>query len=110
MMIVDPSKTKVRVSLPDGDNIAFDHERPVKVILDSDPGSSRLAKLRYLANHSQLDKKGQPAFNAEAQWLAPASDTKMGLQGTAVLYGQDVPLGYWLARRPLAAVRKHLGL
>ncbi|MBN2561809.1 MAG: HlyD family efflux transporter periplasmic adaptor subunit [Phycisphaerae bacterium] len=110
MMIVDPSNTKLRVFLPDGDNIEFDHDHPVKVILDSDPGSSRLARLRYLANHSQLDRKGKATFVAEAHWLNSSCSTKMGLQGTAVLYGQNVPLGYWLARRPLAAIRKSLGL
>jgi hypothetical protein len=79
------------------------------VILDSDPSTSRSAKLRFLAPHSQVDKSGEPCFKAEAEWVNPGRNLKMGLQGTAVMYGQRVSLGYWLLRRPLAALRRHLG-
>ena len=36
--------------------------------------------------------------------------TRIGLKGTAKLYGERVALGYWLLRRPLAAAREWLGL
>lgn len=110
MMIVNPRKTKVRVWLPEHDNIAFDRQRPLAVVLDSDPRRSRPAVLRFLANHSQVNRAGQVGFRAEADWLDPTPDLKPGLQGSAVLYGPNVPLGYWLVRRPLAAVRQFLGL
>lgn len=109
MMIVDPKQTKLRIWLPEHDNIKFDHDKPLTVILDSDPRSSRSATLRFLANHSQLNSDGIPCFRAEADWIEPEPNMKMGLQGTAVLYGDPVPLGYWLLRRPLAAVRDFSG-
>lgn len=110
MLIVDPQQTKVRIWLPEHDNIAFDTQRPVSVLLDSDPGTSRPAKLEFLANHSQDSPAGVPSFRAEAAWERADPDLKVGLQGAAVLRGQDVPLGYWLLRRPLAAVRQWLGV
>jgi biotin carboxyl carrier protein len=109
MMIIDPAKTKLRIWLPDSDNIDFDRNRTLTVILDSDPSTSRSARLRFLAPHSQVDKSGKPCFKAEAEWVNPGRNLKMGLQGTAVMYGQRVSLGYWLLRRPLAALRRHLG-
>ena len=42
--------------------------------------------------------------------MVPGPDVKMGLKGTAILYGDEVPLGYWLIRRPLAAVRRFIGI
>lgn len=110
MMIVDPAQTKLRLWLPDSDNIDFEPDRPVKVVLDSDAGSSRPARLSFVASHAQLDNKGTPAFRAEADWLDPEALVKPGLQGTAVLYGQKVSLGYWLLRRPWAALRRYVGL
>ncbi len=110
MMIVDPARTKVRIWLPEHDNIAFDRDRPLAVILDSDPDTSRTAALRFLANHSQVNRDGVPCFRAEADWSEAEPEMKLGLQGTAVLYGEPVPLGYWLVRRPLAAVRGFLGI
>ncbi len=110
MMIVDPAATKLRIWLPDTDNIDFDQDRPLAVILDSDPRSSRSARLRFLANHSQVGKDGVTYFRAEADWVNAGPNMKTGLQGTAILYGGKVPLGYWLLRRPFGAVRKYFGI
>ncbi len=110
MMIVDPAKTKLRIWLPDGDNIKFDWGRKLAVILDSDPLVSRRAALRFVSNHSQISSDGAPRFRAEADWVTAGSDVKTGLQGTVILYGDSVPLGYWLLRRPLGAVRKFSGI
>ena len=110
MMIVDPARTKLRIWLPHSDNIEFDTDRPVTVILDSDPSVSRSARLSFLANRIETATDGTPSFRAEADWATPDPTVRMGLQGTAVLYGHDVSLGYWLMRRPLAAVRSRLGL
>jgi hypothetical protein len=109
MMIVDPQRTKLRIWLPEHDNIDFDSRRPLTVILASDPRSSRPAALRFLANHSQVNGAGVVSFRAEAEWLEPQPDAKLGLQGTAVLYGRRAPLGYWLLRRPFAAARGFFG-
>ena len=49
-------------------------------------------------------------FRAEADWHDHARQVKLGLQGSAVLYGDSVPLGYWLLRRPLAGARKFVGI
>lgn len=120
MTIVDPEQSKVRIWLPEHDNVPLDPRRPLTIILDSDPRATRTARLLFLSNHSQVAPDGRARFRAEAEWLppapdesereAPASALKMGLQGTAVLYGEEVPLGYWLLRRPLAAVRRFLGV
>lgn len=110
MMIVDPQRTKLRIWLPESDKIEFGRERPVHVVLDCAPQASRRATLRFLANHYELNRDGQPCFRAEADWADAAATARMGLQGTAVLYGDDVPLGCWLLRRPLAAVRRTLGV
>jgi multidrug resistance efflux pump len=110
MMIIDPARTKLRVWLPEHDNIRFDWASSVTVILDSDPGFRRTAALRYVANHSQPNRDGLPCFRAEADWVESDTSVKVGLQGTAVLYGDRVPLGYWLSRRPLATLRRFVGM
>lgn len=110
MLIVDPAHTKLRIWLPEHDNIQFDPSRSLTVVLGSDPSGSRKAALRFLANHSQVNSDGLTCFRAEADWVDPAPDVKMGLKGTAILYGDEVPLGYWLVRRPLAAVRRLAGI
>ncbi|HNQ24397.1 MAG TPA: HlyD family efflux transporter periplasmic adaptor subunit [Phycisphaerae bacterium] len=110
MMVVDPTRTKLRVWLPESDNIEFDRDAPIAVVLDSDPRTRRSASLCFTANCAEVDRDGMPCFRAEAEWSDPGPGLRMGLQGTAVLYGEEVPLGYWLLRRPLATTRRHLGI
>ena len=37
-------------------------------------------------------------------------EARIGLKGTAKLYGERAPLGYLLLRRPIASVREWTGL
>ena len=64
MMIVDPERTKLRIWLPEHDNINFDWDKPLTVILDSDPSSSRTARLVFVANHRQINPDGLTCFRA----------------------------------------------
>lgn len=110
LSLVDPQHTKVRVWLPEHDNVTFDPHRPATIVLDADPRTTRQATLTFVANHSETTRGGVTAFRAEADWATPPADLKLGLQGSAVLYGDDVSLGYWLLRRPLSAVRRYFGI
>jgi multidrug resistance efflux pump len=110
LLLVDPQRTRVQIWLPDSDNIAFDTRHDVQIVLAAAPGERARAALRFVANETQVNAAGVSAFRAEAEWQAAVPAAKPGLQGTAVLYGADVPLGYWLFRRPLAAVRRFAGI
>jgi multidrug resistance efflux pump len=109
LMLVDPQQTKLRIWLPEHDNIAFDRAQPLKIILDAAPHQQHHATLTYLANHSELNRQALPRFRAEATWADGQPAVKLGLQGSAVLYGDDVSLGYWLLRRPISFVRRWTG-
>ena len=57
-----------------------------------------------------LSPQGVQSFVAEADWLKPEPGAKTGLKGSAILFGQDVPLFYWIFRRPWVAVRRWTGV
>ena len=109
LQIVDPTNTKVNIWLPLDDNIQFDRDRSVRVVLNSDPGMSRRGELVYVAMQSRINPHGVPSFLAEVRWDQPPHDLKIGLQGSAVLYGKPVRLAFWLIRRPWAFVRRITG-
>ncbi|MCC8180021.1 MAG: HlyD family efflux transporter periplasmic adaptor subunit [Planctomycetes bacterium] len=110
LRIADQADNRLRIWLPQDDRIEFSAAREVKVFLNADAGRSRRARLDYVAAHAQQGQDGIYGFMAEADWLGGTGGIKLGLRGTAVLYGDDVPLGYWLIRKPLAAVRRFLGV
>ncbi len=110
MKVSTPSDTKVRIWLAESDNIALDLKTPIKVFLNIHPEISDLAKITYIANESTLDEHQVPSFIAEADWVKQPADVKLGLKGTAIVYGENVSLFYFVIRRPLASLRHLMGI
>ncbi len=110
MLIITPSENKVKIYLPLDDKIDFPENAQVKIILNTDSATSRQAHLTYLSNHAITSPNNTPAFLAEAKFDTKIENIRMGVQGTAVIYGKKVSLGYWLIRRPLASLRNLIGI
>ncbi len=109
LVLITPEKTKVKIWLPEGDNIPVDMKKPVKIFLNIDPATSYAATLVYISDYSALSEKGVPSFHAEATWAEPVTDVKVGLKGSAVLYGANVSLFYWVMRKPWNSLRTLTG-
>lgn len=109
LMLTDPEKTKLRIWIPESDNVILNEEKPLKIFLNVTPEHSKKAKLVYIADYVSINDKGVPSFISEANWINPSKEIKMGLKGTAILYGEEVSLFYWIVRRPWATFRNTLG-
>jgi len=110
MTINDPEETKLRIWIPESDNVVLNPDTPIKVILNISPQTSHFAKLNYIANESVLNPQRAPSFVAEANWIKQPEGIKLGLKGTAILYGENVSLFYFLIRKPWSTLRNTLGI
>jgi len=113
MQIIDPAKHKVRIWVATSDKISFDSNKPVKVILEARPSETYQAQLNFDNSRLEITPDGRACFRAEADWrhadMHKTEYIKVGQTGTAILYGEKVPLIYWILRRPLNAVRSLTG-
>lgn len=109
MVITDPHNSKVKIWVPESDNVILDRTKPVKVFLNVNPSVSHIAQLSYIASFTGVNEQQIPGFEAEAQWTDPKPEVKMGLKGTAILYGENVTLFYYLIRKPWAFLRNLIG-
>ncbi len=100
---------EVEVWLPLADAIVLEPGAEVTLYLNANPLSPLRARLRYMAHDAQARPDGQFAYRVRAT-LVEATDHRVGLKGTAKLNGGWVPLGYWMLRRPWAALRGYVGL
>lgn len=107
MQIADPTQAELRIELPVGDAIALEPGAEVALFLDSDPLSRHAARLERSAYEAQSTAAGQLAYRLDARFVE--APPRIGLRGTAKLFGGRVPLAYYLLRRPLAAARQTLG-
>ncbi len=74
-----------------------------------DPLQAIPARLRYLSWEATARPDGSLAYRARAT-LAGATGNGIGVKGVARIAGEPVRLGYWVLRRPLAALRQFFGI
>jgi hypothetical protein len=69
--------------------------------------SGRLRRMDYRAEPAA---SGELAYRIRGDFEEGQILPRIGMRGTAKLYGAPVTLGYYLLRRPLATVRRWLGV
>ncbi|KAF1072562.1 MAG: hypothetical protein GAK45_00152 [Pseudomonas citronellolis] len=108
MEIADPSSAELRIELPAAGVMALEPGAEVALFLDNQPLTSVPARLERIGYEAEPVPAGGLAYRLAAGF--DGAPPRIGLRGTAKLYGDRVPLGYYLLRRPLTALRQTLGL
>jgi hypothetical protein len=106
--IADPSQAELRIELAVGDAIALEPDAEIALFLDSDPLHRYSARLERAAYEALPTPGGQLAYRLDASFLD--SPPRIGLRGTAKVFGERAPLALYLLRRPLAGLRQNVGL
>ena len=110
MSIADPEKVMVRINLHVSDSILLEEGAKVKLFLDSDPLVPRDAVVEYANYRAAPIADGSLAYAITARLADDGGAIpRLGIQGSAQLYGKTVPLFMYLFRRPLTSVRQWLG-
>ena len=108
MEIADPTQAELRIELAVGDAIALEPGAQVALFLDSDPLLRHLARLERAAYEAQPTAGGQLAYRLDASFQQ--TPPRIGLRGTAKVFGDRAPLALYLLRKPLAGLRQSVGL
>lgn len=112
MRIADPAKVEFGIDVAVNDAIALKAGSRVRVYLDSDPLSPIEATIMS-ASYQAAELPGKSlAYRIRAAVVSEDSDQvlRIGQRGAAKVFGETVPLFFYLFRRPIAAVRQELGL
>lgn len=108
MEIADPNSAELRIELPAGNVMQLENGAQVELFLDNQPLTSVPARLQRIGYEAEPVPAGGLAYRLVAGF--EEAPPRIGLRGTAKLYGSRVALGYYLLRRPLTALRQTLGL
>ena len=109
MLIADPARIKVHVGLAVEDSIALENGAEIRLFLDADPLNPLRARIEHASYHAEPLPDGRLAYRVHAGPESGAA-ARIGLRGTAQLFSEDVPLYFFLLRRPIAAVPQALGV
>jgi multidrug resistance efflux pump len=109
LTIADPNKVEILLKLPVADAIDLSIGSPVRLYLLTDPQHPLAGKVRYAAYKPEVSAAGVASYRIKAEFAANVPLPRIGLTGTARIYGKRVALGYYLFRRPLTALRQRVG-
>jgi len=109
MQLANPARPGVLIHLPVSDAIALEPGATVKLFLTIKPLSPLDARIIETSYQAVLSSEGIASYRLRAVFDDPNSLARIGIRGTAKVYGDQVFLGYYLLRRPLATLREWSG-
>lgn len=110
MMIADPHDVELEIQLPAADAIALENGAEVRLFLNVAPNAAQDAQLEQIGYRAALTPDNVMAYRLRARFTADDPQRRVGLKGTAKLYGKRTLLVVYLLRKPLATVRVWLGV
>ena len=109
LSLADPDKVRLEIQVPVEDALVAAAGARIEFFLAIAPSKPVPAQLTRMSYEARLLPNQTSAFVGEADFAGAASLPRLGLTGTAKIYGEPVPLAYALLRRPLAHLRRVLG-
>ena len=110
LTIADPAKAEIEVRLPVADAINLEPGAEIALFLNIAPEQRIVARLRYASYEATVGPDGALSYRLKASFIGTGKPPRIGLKGTAKIYGDRVTLFYFLMRRPIAALRQWVGL
>jgi multidrug resistance efflux pump len=112
LQIADPASVELRIDLPVRDAIVLKEGADVNVYLDAFPLDTMKARVTHASYQAETVDTQKLAYRIRAEIAgAPHSvPARIGSRGTAQVYGEPVPLIFYLLRRPISVIRQSIGL
>lgn len=107
--IADPDQAELEIWLPVSDAITLKPGARVDFFLNVAPDAPLRASLRQASYEATQSSSGLLGYRLKAKLADGVRVPRIGLKGTAKVYGDQVTLFYYLLRRPLAAARQFVG-
>ena len=110
MTLADPSLVAVSINVSPDDAVQLEVGGEVTIILSIDPLSPIKGKITQTSYEASLMPDNTLAYKVHAELLPGTPVPRIGLKGSAKVYAEEVPLGYYLFRKPILFLRKSLGV
>jgi hypothetical protein len=107
--LADPAKVEIHAWVPVADAIVLESGADAKMFLNISPLTPISAKITGAAYEAKLTPERILAYRVKAGLADGENAPRIGLKGTAKLYGSHVPFIYYLLRRPISVMRQWIG-
>ena len=110
LTIADPEKTQLEAWLQVGDDVELPYDTRIEFFPNVAPEKKFSASLRRMDYKATTMESGDLAYRIRGEFSSKDNLPRIGMRGTAKLYGEKVSLWYYMFRRPLSAVRRWIGV
>lgn len=110
VLLADPKKVQIAIDLPVEDALNMEPGATVKLYLNVAPLGAVDGRLVQSSYEPALTTDGVAAYQLKADLAAGEPVPRIGLKGTAKIYGNWAPLIYHVLRKPLAVLRRTVGI
>jgi len=110
MLLADPRQPAMLIQLPVADAIALERGARVTLFLSAYPLRPLRGHILETSYQARADDDNVVSYRLLASIEGLPQHARLGLHGTAKVYGDRVVLGYYLLRRPISALRGWSGL
>lgn len=110
LSVANPESIEFSIDLPIKESLVIKDGAKVRIFLDSDPLNPVEAELTEASYSAVADKRDVLSYKLKArQTSSEETAPRIGVQGTAQVYGERSFLGYVIFRRPYSAFRQLTG-
>ena len=110
MTIADPNLVEFLIWLPVKDSIIINNKAKVKIFLDINPINSLKGKVLRASYKPYLSPSEVLSYKLVSSFDENQEIPRLGLRGTAKIYGSRVTLFYYLFRKPITYMRQFIGI
>ncbi len=110
MEVADPAQVQLHISLPMSETLPLGQGDSLLFFPNISPYAPLSGKLSFIGYQAAETPEAGLAFSLRASFASGESLPRLGLRGTAKLYGSRAPLIALLLRRPVLQLRQWLGV
>jgi len=109
MEVANPKDYELKIDLPVDDAIVLQEGADVEVFLNANPLHAIKARLTHASYQAEILPTEVLAYRVKAEFTEAPGSIRIGWQGTAKIYGEQVSLFFYLFRRPITFLRQTIG-
>jgi len=110
MLLANLNEKQLDIDLPVDNLIDLQSDADVNFYSSVNPLEPVKAKMHFISKKAALNDKERLSYYAVAYFNKDQKLPRMGIRGTAKIYGKKVTVFYYLFRRPIYFLRRTLGI
>jgi len=110
MLLASPDQTELEIRLPVQQIMNFPEQTEIQFFSNVRPHKPYQAELSFFSYRATKTQDQNMAYRLKATWRERNESLRLGLKGTAKIYGRYRPLIWHPLRRPIGVLRQWLGL